>query len=93
MYQTNDAVASERSIFSENHDYIKVFPCRGEHVHTYISGTRCMWWQKTTNRQTDTDTHTHTHTYTHTRDNYNNPRCAHARRALMKIHCLIGCAD
>ena len=33
------AVASERSIFSENHDYntyIKSFPCRGEHVYTYL---------------------------------------------------------
>ena len=29
------AVASERSIFSKNHDYnsyIKSFPCRGEHI-------------------------------------------------------------
>ena len=34
---------------------IKVFPCRGEHVRTYISGSRCAWWQKTTNR------HTHKH--------------------------------
>ena len=35
--------------------------CCGEHVHTctYISGSRCAWWQKTMNRQT------HTHTYTH----------------------------
>ena len=60
--QMTSAVASERSIFSENHDYntyIKSFPCRGEHVRTYISGYRCMQWQKTTNR--------HTHTHTHTR--------------------------
>ena len=37
------AVASERSIFSKNHDYnsyIKSFLCRGEHVCTYISGSR-----------------------------------------------------
>ena len=62
--QTTPAVASERSIFSETHDYntyIKSFPCRGEHVRTYISGYRCTQWQKTTNR------HTHTHTHTHTR--------------------------
>ena len=35
--QMTPAVASERSIFSENHDYntyIKNFPCRGEHVRT-----------------------------------------------------------
>ena len=41
------AVASERSIFSKNHDYnnyIKEsFPCRGEHVRTYISwGAVCV---------------------------------------------------
>ena len=32
------AVASERSIFSKNHDsisYVKSFPCCGEHVRTY----------------------------------------------------------
>ena len=29
IQQANDAVTSERSIFSENQDYIKVFPCRG----------------------------------------------------------------
>ena len=59
--QMTPAVASERSIFSKNHDYntyIKSFPCRGEHVRTYISGYRCTRWQKTTNR------HTHTHTHT-----------------------------
>ena len=51
-------VASERSIFSKNYDcnsYIE-FPCRGEHVHTYISGCRCTRWQKTIYEQT----HTHT---------------------------------
>ena len=54
------AVASERSIFSKNHDsnsYLKSFPCRGEHVRTYISGCRCTRWQKTICEQT----HTHTH--------------------------------
>ena len=47
--QMTPAVASERSIFSENHDYntyIKSFPCRGEHVR---------------GRKLRTDTHTHTH--------------------------------
>ena len=37
--QMTPAIASERSIFSKNHDYntyIKSFPCRGEHVRTYI---------------------------------------------------------
>ena len=45
--QMTPAVASERSIFSKNHDYntyIKSFPCRGEHVRTYISGHRCTRW-------------------------------------------------
>ena len=58
--QANNIVASERSIFSQNHDYniLNSFPCRGEHVRTYIiSGSRCTWWQKTTNR------HTHIHTH------------------------------
>ena len=37
---SNAAKAYERNIFSKNHDYIKVFPCHGEHVHvrTYIWG-------------------------------------------------------
>ena len=65
--QMTPAVASERSIFSKNNDYntyIKSFPCRGEHVRTYISGYRCKRWQKTTNR------HTHTHTWdSHSDDN------------------------
>ena len=40
--QMAPAVASERSIFSKNHDtYIKSFPCHSEHVRTYISGYRC----------------------------------------------------
>ena len=55
--QITPAVASERSIFSKNHDYnryIKSFLCCGEHVRTYISGYRWMWWQKTTNRHTHT---------------------------------------
>ena len=64
--QANDAVASELSIFSKNHDYKKFFFCVlrcGEPVGTYILGSTCVWWQKTTNRQTDrqTDTQTHTH--------------------------------
>ena len=74
--QANDAVASERSILAKI-TIIKVFPCRSEHVHTYISGSRCAWWQKITNRQTAT------HTYTS--DNYSNPRCVHACRGLMIV--------
>ena len=59
--QMTPAVASEQSIFSKNNDYniLNSFPCCGEYVRTYISGSRCMWWQKTMNR--------HTHTHTHTR--------------------------
>ena len=44
--QMTSDVASERSIFSKNHDYnsyIKSLPCLGEHVRTYISGYRCTW--------------------------------------------------
>ena len=57
--QMTPAVASERSIFSKNHNYntyIKSFPCRGEQVRTYISGYRCTRWQKNYEQ-----THTHTH--------------------------------
>ena len=58
--QMTPAVASERSIFSENHDYntyIKSFPCRGEHVRTctYISGYRYA----VAENYEQTDTHTH----------------------------------
>ena len=41
--QANDIVASKRSIFSENHND-KFSPYHGEHVCTYISGSRCAWW-------------------------------------------------
>ena len=51
--QANDAVASQPSSFSENHNYKRFFRVA---VNTYISGSRCMWWQKTMNR------HTHIHT-------------------------------
>ena len=57
--QANDAAASEGSIFSENHDYKSFFPCHGEHVYTYISESRCAWWQETMNRHTHTVIHTH----------------------------------
>ena len=50
-----------RGFRSENHDYKSFFRVAG-YVRTYISGSRCAWWQKTTN--THTHTHTHTHTYT-----------------------------
>ena len=68
--QANDAVVSEQSIFNENQDY-KFFCVAVNTVRTYISESRCAWWQKT-------DTLTHTHT----RDNYSNPvtlaACMHA---------------
>ena len=60
--QMTPAIASERSIFSENHDYNTYYILKVRvavntlHVRTYISGYRCTRWQKTTNR------HTHTHT-------------------------------
>ena len=68
--QANDAVASERSIFSENQDYRRFFRVT---VNPYIPifwgecVTNCYyaWWQKTTSRQTDRQTDTHTHTHTH----------------------------
>ena len=73
--QSNDAVASEPSIFSENHNYTRFFPCCGEHVRTYISGSRCAWWNITANR--------HTHVHAHTRDNSNEDN--HVNTILIKI--------
>ena len=35
-------------------------------------------------RKQRTNRHTHARTHAHTRDNYSNPRCAHARRGLIK---------
>ena len=52
----NDAVASERSIFSKNHDYNieKSFPCCGEHVRRGLDARG--------GKKLRTGTHTHTHT-------------------------------
>ena len=69
-------VVSQRSIFSKNHDYnsyiyIKSFPCRGEHVRTYISGSRCMHRYKTVLQgivsmmHAMAENYEQTHTYTH----------------------------
>ena len=52
------AVASERSMFSKNHDYnsyIKSFLCRVEHVRTYIRGVDARG-----SRKLYTNRHTHT---------------------------------
>ena len=46
--QSKDAVASEPSIFSENHNYKRFFRVAvNTHVRTYISGSRCAWWHIT----------------------------------------------
>ena len=69
------AVASERSIFSKNHNsnsYIKSFPWHGEHVRTYILGCRYTRWQKTIYEQT----HTHTRTATVTIIKNYSKRCS-----------------
>ena len=58
------AVASnKRSVSSKNHDYNVYITSKrifrvavNTYVYTCISGSRCTWWQKTTNRRT----HTHT---------------------------------
>ena len=56
--QMTPAVAAERSVFSKNHDYNvskRVFRVAvNTYVYTCISGSRCTWWQKTTNRRTHT---------------------------------------
>ena len=68
--QANDAIASEH--FSENHDYKRFFRVA---VNTYVPIFRGL--DARGGRKLRTDTHTHT------RDNYSNPRCAHARRGLI----------
>ena len=66
--QANDAVVSERSIFSENLDYKRFFRVA---VYTIFRGLDARDGRKL---------RTETHTYTHTRDNYSNPCCACAPR-------------
>ena len=63
--QMTPAIASERRIFSENHDYntyIKSFPCRGEHVRIPIF--------RDIDARSGRKLRTDTHTYTHTRDSH-----------------------
>ena len=60
------ALASERSIFSKNHDYniYKSFPCSGEHVPIFRG------LDARGGRKLRTDTHTHTRgTTMHSNDN------------------------
>ena len=57
----NEAVASERSIFSENHDYKSVFRVA---VNMYVPIFRGL--DARGGRKLRIDTHTHTHTHTHT---------------------------
>ena len=59
--QANDAVASEPSVFSENHDYKRFFRVA---LNTYIPIFRGL--DARGGRKLRTDTHTHTHTRTHT---------------------------
>ena len=67
--QANDAVASERSIFSENQDY-KSFVRVAVNLYVPIFlGLDARGGRKLR---------------TYTQDNYCSPCCAHARRGLMK---------
>ena len=70
LRQANDAVASEPSIFSKNHDY-KSFSRVA--VNTYVPIFRGL----------DARSGRKLRTHTHTRDNYSNLHCAHARRGLI----------
>ena len=53
----DDAVASERNIFSKYHDYNieNSFPCRGEHVRLGLDARG--------SKKLRTGTHTYTHTH------------------------------
>ena len=70
--QANDAVASERSIFSENQDYKSFFfrVTVNPYVPIFLGLDACGGTKLRTDRQT--------HTYT--RDNYSNPHCAFTLR-------------
>ena len=70
--QANDAVASEPSIFSENHDYKFFHVVVNTYVHVPIfRGLDARGGRKLrTDREIDTPIHT--------RDNYSNPYCVHA---------------
>ena len=72
------AVASERSIVSENHNY-KSFSRVA--MNTYIPIFRGLDARGGRKLRTDTQTHT--------RDNYSNPRCAHVCRRLITTAVLI----
>ena len=63
--QANDAVASERRIFSKNHDYKSFFRVA---MNTYVPIFRDLDARGGRKIRTDTQAHT--------RDNYSNPRCA-----------------
>ena len=85
----NDTVASKRSIFSENHDYKRVFRVM---LNLYVPIFRGL--DACGGRKLRTETHAYIHTYihTHTWDNYSNP-CA--QRGLMTavscsiyVHCI-----
>ena len=56
--QANDAVASEGSIFSKNHNY-KSFFCVA--MNMYIPIFQCLDAHGGRKLRTDTQTHTHTH--------------------------------
>ena len=58
--QANDAVASETSIFSENHDYKVFFRVA---VNTYVPIFRGL--DARGGKKKKTNRHTHTHTRTH----------------------------
>ena len=60
--QENDAVASEPSIFSENHDYKSFYRVT---VNTYVPIFQGLDARGGRKLQTDIHTHIHTHTYTH----------------------------
>ena len=62
--QMTPAVASERSIFSKNHDYNTYIKSFRVTVNTYVPIFLDI--DARGGRKLRTDTHTHTHTHTHT---------------------------
>ena len=74
--QSNNAVASEPSIFSENHNYKRFFRVA---VNTYVPIFRGL------DVRGDITTNTHVHAHTRTRDRDNSNEDNHVNTTLIKI--------
>ena len=84
--QANDAVASEPSIFSENHDYKSFFRVA---VSKYVPIFRDL--DARGGRNLRTNTHTHKHTLDNEHNTNKNRRGHIYRRGHAACSCIFGC--